>query len=524
MKRLMILVLIAVFTVGTLFTAPQSFADKKDKTNFYGRSSLSSEKRIINGKDTSWFDYENPKDSYKISTEAQLIGLRSLINEEQTDVWKPTRLETFEGVTFTLTKDIELTQPWSPIGLDDSVYFAGTFDGNGHTISGMKIQDPIGASGLFGYLVGEVKNLNVEGVNESNYSNSGGIVGTLSATGRVIDCSSNVKVTGKDKCGGIVGNNEGGYIQGCVNIGNVNGTHKIGGVVGENWGGTVTECGNKGKVKSTRRGVATYGTGGVAGRSVSAEAEVSKCYNMGEINSNTEATGGVVGYINATGSTVSDCYNTGTININIKSSDKEIAPANAGGVVGIAGINGVVVRNCYNTGMINNADIVGGVIGKYLNETEFEISERYIKNNYYVSMSFTSGIGFIEDERDDNLDKAVHGVSAGNMHNLMTSLSVAYMKDTGAYGNNGYPVLRWQEPVSSIEKEYFKDIPEAVQKELDAYLVETADEVPFGQTMINILSPNNTTSNAFILYNEAQDKIKELKKEEARKNEQQKHK
>ena len=488
MRRTTAFLTALLLTVCMAFNASFSFAEKTTVT-----------------KDTSWFNYRNPKDSYKISTEAQLMGLCSLVNEEQVDRWKPDRLETFEGVTFVLTRDIELTQPWEPIGIDDSVYFAGIFDGNGHTISNLNIKDPVGASGLFGYLVGEVRDLKVEGRNDSNFSNTGGIAGTLSKTGRITGCSSDIKITGTDKTGGIVGNNEGGAIERCVNLGDVSGTFKVGGVVGENWGGTISQCGNKGDVTSTRRGVATYGTGGVAGRSVSTDAVISECYNAGEIDSNTEATGGVVGYMNALGSSVEDCYNTGAININMKSSDKEISPAYVGGITGIAGIYGIVVRNCYNAGAINNADVSGGILGKYQNETNDDMTERYIRNNYYISSSIKSGIGFMEDKNDNTLRRAAIGVSAGNMHNLMTSLSVAYTKDNGSYGNNGYPVLRWQEPQSTMEKTYFDDIPENIQRDLDKYLVENAAKQQYGQILLDIISPHNLTTNAFIIYNEAQD-------------------
>ncbi|MEI3502879.1 MAG: hypothetical protein V8Q42_04140 [Anaerovoracaceae bacterium] len=88
-------------------------------------------------KDTSWFDYTSPKKSYTISTEGELRA--SSTNEEQTDNWKPTRTENFEGVTFTLTDDIELSGQWEPIGSDESYNFAGIFDGDGHTISGISI-------------------------------------------------------------------------------------------------------------------------------------------------------------------------------------------------------------------------------------------------------------------------------------------------------------------------------------------------------------------------------------------------
>lgn len=519
LKRIVALLIALIFTTCTVLTAPVSYADKHDKTKFKGKSSDKENARVVDGKDTSWFDYKNPKKEYEIMNEAQLIGLCSLVNEEQIDVWKPTRVESFEGVTFVLTRDIELTEAWTPIGRDDSTNFAGTFDGNGHTISNVNITTSFGHSGFFGYLTGEVKNLTLIGANKSNDSNCGGIVGTLSATGKVTNCISGINVTGNDKTGGIVGNNESGTIEGCVNLGNINGTYKVGGVVGENWGGTVKQSGNKGKVKSTNRGFGTYGTGGVAGRSVSATAVVEECFNNGEINSNTEATGGVVGYVNAAGSTVTDCYNTGTINIKTKDSSKNITDAYVGGVIGIAGVNGVKIRNCYNAGMTNGADISGGVIGEYLNETELKIEEKYIKNNYYVSMSFESGIGQIEDDDDKNIDKAAKGISAGGIHNLTSSLSVAFMKDTGVYGNNGYPVLRWQQPVNIVEKEYFKGMPEDVQKDLDEYLVETAGEIRYGDTMLKVFLPQSTTTNAFILYNEAKDKIEELEKEDTKKDE-----
>ncbi|MBR3787943.1 MAG: hypothetical protein IKJ85_06080, partial [Firmicutes bacterium] len=114
-------------------------------------------------KDTTWFDPNNIQEHYDISTENQLLGLCSLVNEEQTDRWKPSRVEHFEGVTFTLTRDIKLSEPWRPIGIDNTAYFAGVFDGNGHTISGLDIITSYGGSGLFGYLSGEVRDLKVKG-------------------------------------------------------------------------------------------------------------------------------------------------------------------------------------------------------------------------------------------------------------------------------------------------------------------------------------------------------------------------
>lgn len=82
--------------------------------------------------------------------------------------------------------------------------------------------------------------------------------------------------------------------------------------------------------------------------------------------------------------------------------------------------------------------------------------------------------GFMEDKKVKTLKKSTISVSEGSIHNLMTSLSVAYTRDNGSFGNNGYPVLRWQEPMSTMEKTYFDDIPEDIQRDLDKYLVKNA--------------------------------------------------
>ena len=463
-------------------------------------------------KDTSWFDYENPQKSYKITTEAQLMGLASLVNEEQQDSWKPTRVENFQGVTFTLTKDIELTQEWTPIGINSAAYFAGSFDGNGHTISNLCIDNTAGNCGLFGYLTGEVRNLTVEGTITSLDGNCGGVAGQISESGRIINCTSDVKINAKHKTGGITGYNDGGMIEGCINKGTVSGTYKVGGIAGENWGGKITASGNHGKIKSSRRGVATYGTGGIAGRSVSAEAEISECYNIGEIVSNTEATGGVAGYMNAKGTTVKDCYNTGKIQISQESDSKNIVKTYAGGITGIAGVNGVVIRNCYNAGEIKGADVTGGIIGRYINATDKE-TEKYIRNNYYLNEYFNSGIGVVEDKNDPNLEDAASGVSKGSLSSLSSSLSVSYMKGSISYGNGGYPALKWQEPVTEEEKVYLSGISKQTQKKLDEYLVKNAGKVQYGQSVLDFFTPDNVTNDAMILYMEAQENEEERAQE-----------
>lgn len=503
MKRLTILSVTLVFAMSSLAAAPVSFAakhtdsDKIESTAVYVQ------------KDTSWFDYEIPKDTYEISTEAQLIGLASLVNENQVDKWKPTRIENFNDVVFVLKKDIKLTQSWNPIGTGSASYFAGVFDGNGHTISGLDIDSDSGFTGLFGYLVGEVRDLNVEGKISSGDGSCGAIAGQMNSEARISNCTADVSISGKDKTGGIAGYNNGGVIEDCINLGKVSGTYKVGGIVGENWGGTVTECGNHGEVRSSKRGVATYGTGGIAGRSVSAESEVSKSYNYGLIMSDTEATGGIVGYTNAEGASIEDSYNKADIRILNKNKNNRISQSYAGGIAGTVGTTGVIIRNCYNAGGIKNADVSGGVIGRYINDSDNQ--EHYIKNNYYLNDQFKTGIGQIDEENDRSAAKASVGISTGSLSGIATSLSVAYINDTGIYGNGGYPVLRWQEPLSDDEKTYLDNISVAKQRALDKYLAKNAGSSQYGQTIINFFTPANYTNDAMILYNDAKEKHEEKK-------------
>lgn len=501
MKRLTILSLTIAFAMSTLAAAPVSFAAKNTDDDALKVAASYTEK------DTSWFDYEAPKDTYEISTEAQLLGLASLVNENQVDKWKPTRIENFDGVTFVLTKDIKLMGSWTPIGTGSASYFAGIFDGNGHTISNLDIDSSSGPAGLFGYLVGEVKNLNVSGKIKSGDGSCGGIAGQLAPDAKITGCTVDVSVSGKDKTGGIAGYSDGGIVESCINSGNISGTYKVGGIVGENWGGSIIQCGNHGEIKSSKRGVATYGTGGVAGRSVSAESEIVRSYNYGIILSDTEATGGIVGYTNAEGATVKDSYNSAEIRIVSKNTEEQISKAYAGGVIGIVGTDGVIVSGCYNTGEILNADVFGGVIGRYINDSDNYVKGNvYIKNNYYLSNQFKSGIGYMDNERDKTASKAAMGVSTGSLSNLSSSLSVEYKNDTGVYGNGGYPVLVWQEPISEDEKVYIAYISREIQQSLDEYLMKASKSSQYGQNLVNFFTPANYMNDAMLLYNDAKEK------------------
>ena len=79
------------------------------------------------------------------------------------------------------------------------------------------------------------------------------------------------------------------------------------------------------------------------------------------------------------------------------------------------------------------------------------------------------GIGALYNKDDRQAEDATTGISARSFSNISSSLSTVYKNDDGIYGNNGYPVLVWQEAVDESEKVYMEEIPEDVQRELDAY-------------------------------------------------------
>ena len=299
---------------------------------------------IWDGKaDTSWYDETSTE--FEISTAEQLAGLAELVNNGND----------FSNKTVRLTADIVLNNTsewenwessapnntWTPIGIWDS--FSGTFDGQGHTVSGVYINSENKYQGLFGHNEGTIKNIGVtESYIKGEYSVGGvcGLNNTLRGT--ISNCYNSGAISGNQEVGGVCGGNySGSTISNCYNSGSINGTGEYtiaGGVCGEN-NGTISNSYNSGTV------IGNCYVGGVCGSD--SYGTISNCYNTGTISGNLEV-GGVCGW--KTG-TISNCYNTGTINGN----------ENVGGVCGFSG-NGSI-SNCYNTGTINGDSYVGGVCG-----------------------------------------------------------------------------------------------------------------------------------------------------------------
>ena len=211
-----------------------------------------------------------------------------------------------------LTDDIDLgNQLWTPIG-KDSHEFTGCFDGQGHTVSGLKVEG-VADAGLFGVAkAATIKNVVVQGT-VSGTSCAAGILARAKTTACTIEnCGNEADVTASKYAGGILGG-IGTYgvscaISGCYNTGTIvntgNGNYAAG-IIGYDYGVTpVTDCYNTGAVASSS-GYA----GGIRGNLSSTGGTITRCYNTGAV------TGKKSGAIAPSSSNVlKDCYylNTGT--------------------------------------------------------------------------------------------------------------------------------------------------------------------------------------------------------------------
>ena len=230
--------------------------------------------------------------SYTVTSADGLMNIAKLVNGGKSDI------------NITLDTDIDLTgKDWTPIGTDYDNSYKGTFDGGGHTITGLTFTTNDNYVGLFGYLnrAGTVKNVVMEGVQITSNQIYGG------------------------KIGGVAGYSD-GTIENCSVSGSVSGTVYVGGVVGAQWEGSITGCSSSATVKGT-----VY-VGGVTGQTNSS-ATLTACYATGNViieihPTNNISGGGLVGFNGGNG--VRACYATG----NVTSTGSSTGNVHIGGFLG----------------------------------------------------------------------------------------------------------------------------------------------------------------------------------------------
>ena len=226
-------------------------------------------------------------DPYQISTADQLKLFRDIVNGTGDQAQN-------RGAYAVLTANIDLNnEPWTPIGNyteGNQIYYEGTFDGGGYTISGLNVTGKFRCASLFGAVKGgTIKNLTVAGNVSHNYSSTGldchvgGIVGSALDAATIENCSNNCSVTGGsgDFIGGIAGSNiNNARIIDCYNVGTITGTIiETGGVTGFNMG-TISNCYNVGTIKMLHNSNAV---GEIVGNNVGT---VKNCYYLAGTNLN----------------------------------------------------------------------------------------------------------------------------------------------------------------------------------------------------------------------------------------------
>ena len=416
-------------------------------------------------------------DPYQIGNADQLMWFAAKVNGS-------TKKST-SNLCAKLTSDIDLTgKEWTPIGqatntYSDYVAYGGTFDGVGHTVSGLTINNAKTYQALFGYVKGgTIQDLTVKGSVKTSTTSSSYAAGIVSYGNPVTikNCTNEVDVTASAKgyaagvCAYVI---NGSKLESCTNKGTVSGSGDyVGGVAGTVTGSTtmITGCFNQGTITNTGKPSSyAYSTGGIAG-SISTGVTVERCGNTGNITSTLKRTGGIAG---SAGGTINACFNTGTIT----------GIYGVGGIAGDSGTSDAKVTGCYNTGDVKgvspsasfndtNAKGIGGIIGG-VSGTSSKVSVSGCYNMGAVSNTskltdITVG-GIIGCSAAKNYSGAVTG-------NLATAASCWYLDTTAEQGDgynknasgitaktakqiadgdigdgwimgsDGHPILGWQDP------------------------------------------------------------------------------
>ena len=254
--------------------------------------------------------------SYMVYNANGLMNVAELVNGGKTDI------------NITLTADIDLTgKDWTPIGTDYDNSYTGTFDGGGHTITGLTVTTNDKYAGLFGYL--------------GNFNNAAATVKNVVMDGIQITCNHR-----SGYAGGVAGYSW-GTIENCSVSGSVSGTVYVGGVVGAQIDGSITGCSSSATVKGT------LNVGGVAGQTIF-------------------------------GATLTACYATGNVIIEIDRTEN----ISGGGLVGFN--DGISLLSCYATGNVTSTGSSTGYvhIGGFLGDNYITLTACYWKNNHEQGIGY----------------------------------------------------------------------------------------------------------------------------------------
>lgn len=422
------------------------------------------------------------QESFEIRTEEDL---RQFAQNCAWDSWSV-------GKTFVLTENISIKNcDFFPIPT-----FGGTFDGNGHTISGINLTDSLSPAGVFASVqkTGVVKELKVIGRVETSgqADNVGGLAGRN--WGRISDCSFQGYVKGENNVGGIAGVNEsGGEICNCNFDGDVLGNHSTGGITGYNLG-IVRGCENLGDVNIDGEDIEYKMT----------ELSLNSLVNFNSTQNLTAHTdtGGIAGFSEGI---IYECRNIGTVGY----------PHIGYNIGGIAGrCKQSYIQSCTNEGKVYGRKDVGGVAGqieplleieyikdkfqildeeldKFIDLMEQTYSDmdqmnhqalEYVKDiSYYINTAGTAANGLSSDSQDyyDSLNQGMDSMSQGiqDLQKDLKDISLEKLEPEENSGISGNDILQKLPSVSenNISLKNYEDEIHASKDALDSFLGNAGD-------------------------------------------------
>lgn len=455
---------------------------------------------------------------YQIGTAQEMAWLAYAVNNQMES----------EGYCAVLTADIDLGYcQWPVIGVlsgNGQRAYTGTFDGQGHTVSGLNITSLGGRQklGLFGVAQDAViENLTVRGNIDLT-----GVRSYDTTTGYII--------------GGVLGSGEGGgvTIRSCVSqvdisVSFVNDqkaqNSAVGGLVGRLSGSgshEITNCRNEGRIYTAFEPGAYYlgGSGGNGGQGgivgfIGASAQLECCVNTGTVYAGRAAgVGGIVGNAGDSGVTITlnQCANQGAVSND--TGGVLLRKGGTGGIIGLAPTGSVTVSNCYNTGAVAGSAIVGGILGGEKGE---HTSSQYGNQNLTLENCYNAGdlqvgtattlVGSLAGYPIDGQYYTGLTVRKGACRFVMgwkcsqgdsVKESTVLTADTLFEGlvdsiggvNSGYPLFDWQlleqqsreEVVSYLNDRYEREIKPiattAQCEEIEKLLAETAETIRTAKT------------------------------------------
>ena len=321
------------------------------------------------------------------------------------------------GKTVVLTADITL----EGVGFEPIPSFSGTFDGNGHTIRGLKIDGTYSPAGFISYLEesGVVKNLKISAsiTPDGDKGAVGGIVGDNS--GRIENCKFAGTVIAKSQVGGIAGiNRASGTISGCAVGGEIIGETGTGGIAGINEG-LISSSVNEAKVNT----VAITPSMSLTDINLTLTFDITKLPSFTSTAMNDA--GGIAGY---SAGMIIGCINSGRVGY-------PHIGYNVGGIVG---------RSCgHLNGNVNGAEVfgrkdVGGIVGQAEPHISYDLSEDLLK----ALKTELDAMSQVIEGATDNVGGSIPTVS-GRLDTILNNLDSATntlndLMNDGAELGNGF--------------------------------------------------------------------------------------